>query len=246
MKTKICTKCKKEKSIIEFYKYKRNRDGLNCWCKNCANESVLLWKKNNPEKARECRKKSNNKYYRNNSEEAREYHKNWQKNNLEKLKNYNEKYRKDNHERISEQIREWAENNPERKKAIDKRYYENSPEKVKLKNKRARIKFYSNPKNRLSRSITGAIWFSLKGNKNGRHWEDLVGYNLKKLRIHLESLFKDNMTWNNYGKWHLDHKIPISLWKFNSHNDREFKQCWALCNLQPLWASENLSKRNKI
>ena len=54
------------------------------------------------------------------------------------------------------------------------------------------------------------------------------------------------MNWENQGKWHIDHIIPISLWQFEIHTDREFRQCWALCNLQPLWGKDNLSKNNKI
>ena len=64
---------------------------------------------------------------------------------------------------------------------------------------------------------------------------------------HIESQFKDGMTWDNYGKngWHIDHIIPKSLFQFKSSEDDEFKQCWALCNLQPMWAFDNLSKGNK-
>ena len=104
----------------------------------------------------------------------------------------------------------------------------------------------TNPIIRLNDSITGYIYKSLKGNKNGRHWEDLVGYTLSRLKIHLEGLFLPGMTFENYGQWHIDHIIPVSLWKFEKPGDREFKQCWARCNLQPLWAEDNLKKGNRI
>jgi len=56
------------------------------------------------------------------------------------------------------------------------------------------------------------------------------------------------MSWNNYGYygWHIDHIIPVSWWQFNSPEDREFKQCWALCNLQPLWRKDNQIKSDKM
>jgi hypothetical protein len=56
------------------------------------------------------------------------------------------------------------------------------------------------------------------------------------------------MNWELYmqGKIHIDHKRPIASFNFNSYKDKEFKECWALNNLQPLWAEENLSKGNKI
>ena len=46
----------------------------------------------------------------------------------------------------------------------------------------------------------------------------------------------------NMHKWDKDflHKC------FKDTNDTEFKYCWSLCNLQPLWAKDNLSKNNKV
>jgi len=97
-------------------------------------------------------------------------------------------------------------------------------------------------KKKLSNNISTLIYHSLKGNKKGYHWEKIVSYTLKDLMVHLESLFKDGMSWENYGKWHLDHIRPVSSFKFSSYEDKEFKECWALENLQPLWAKENLKK----
>ena len=54
------------------------------------------------------------------------------------------------------------------------------------------------------------------------------------------------MTWQNYGKWHIDHVIPKSLFNINGAKSKGFKKCWALENLQPLWADENLKKNNKL
>ena len=65
---------------------------------------------------------------------------------------------------------------------------------------------------------------------------------------HLEKQFKEGMTWNNYGYygWHIDHIRPVSSFNFNSYDDPEFKECWALSNLQPLWGKENISKKDKF
>lgn len=50
------------------------------------------------------------------------------------------------------------------------------------------------------------------------------------------------MNWGNYGKWHIDHIKPICSFKINSYEDQAFKECWALQNLRPLWALDNLKK----
>lgn len=41
--TKICSKCKRELPIEMFSKNKRKSDGINCWCKQCLNNSVKKW-----------------------------------------------------------------------------------------------------------------------------------------------------------------------------------------------------------
>lgn len=87
---------------------------------------------------------------------------------------------------------------------------------------------------------------SLKGAKGGRSWEKLVGYSVNDLIDHLESRFHEGMTWDNYGAWHIDHIRPIDSFNYLSPEDEEFRECWALQNLQPLWALENMRKGSKI
>lgn len=99
---------------------------------------------------------------------------------------------------------------------------------------------------RISRNLRAAIHSSLRGNKNGARWERIVGYTAEKLIKHLEKNFKPGMNWRNYGLWHIDHKTPISVFNFTSYRHPDFKRCWSLKNLQPLWAAENLSKNNKL
>ncbi len=102
------------------------------------------------------------------------------------------------------------------------------------------------PRVRLNKNISTHINLTLKGNKYGRHWEDLVGYSGEELRQHLEGLFTEGMNWDNYGKWHVDHKIPKSVFNFTKPEHEDFKRCWALSNLQPMWAIENISKGAKL
>ena len=50
------------------------------------------------------------------------------------------------------------------------------------------------------------------------------------------------MSWDNHGKWHLDHKIPVS---WGETEDRVIELNY-YTNFQPLWASENLNKGNRF
>ena len=71
---------------------------------------------------------------------------------------------------------------------------------------------------------------------------DLVGCSTEFLREYLERQFKDGMSWENYGSWHIDHIIPLS----SANNSEEINKLCHYSNLQPLWAHENLSKGGKI
>jgi hypothetical protein len=67
-----------------------------------------------------------------------------------------------------------------------------------------------------------------------------LGCNKQDFILYFQAKFKQGMTWENHGEWHIDHIKPCSL--FNLLNEDEQKKCFHYTNLQPLWASENLSK----
>jgi len=77
MKTKVCSKCKKEKPLSEFYKDKATRDGLHSWCKVCKDTRQRKWFQKNIEKQRE---------------RLRPYHRRWRKEHKEKVRNWKLKY----------------------------------------------------------------------------------------------------------------------------------------------------------
>ena len=52
------------------------------------------------------------------------------------------------------------------------------------------------------------------------------------------------MTWDNWGDWHLDHIIPLS--HFDLSDRKQLKQACHYTNMQPLWAADNLSKKDKL
>jgi len=101
---------------------------------------------------------------------------------------------------------------------------------------------------RLNKNMGSNVWDSIKNNKNGRHWEDLVNYTLSGLIKHLKKTIPEGHIWQDYleGKLHIDHIIPKRAFTFNKPDDEEFKQCWSLYNLRLLPASKNKSKQDRI
>jgi hypothetical protein len=71
---------------------------------------------------------------------------------------------------------------------------------------------------------------------------ELVGCSREQLQCHLERQFDEYMTWSNQGRWHIDHRIPVSA--FDMNNAVERKAAWHYLNLQPLWGDENIRKSN--
>jgi hypothetical protein len=78
-----------------------------------------------------------------------------------------------------------------------------------------------------------------------------LDFSIPQLKAHLEARFLPGMSWDNYGRksgircWHIDHVTPDSWFDYSSPQDRSFKECWSLDNLQPKWEDENLKKSNK-
>lgn len=121
-------------------------------------------------------------------------------------------------------------------------YYQKYPERRRKRSREENRQRYYN--NRLHQNIGRILRMGLKTNKRGKTF-DILGFSVKELKEHLESLFKEGMTWDNYGEWHIDHKIPRSLLPYSYKEDENFIKCWSLDNLQPLWKIENLKKSNK-
>jgi hypothetical protein len=99
------------------------------------------------------------------------------------------------------------------------------------------------PHRKLHHRISTLVRSGLKNAKMGRTWRLLLAFSLEELYEHLERQFKPGMTWQNMGKWHIDHIVPRAAFSFTSADDPDFKACWALTNLRPLWSLENNSKR---
>lgn len=104
----------------------------------------------------------------------------------------------------------------------------------------------SDVQRKMRHNMKTLLWQKLTNhsmNKEG-HTFDLLGYDADDLIKHLESKFKNGMSWDNYGVggWEIDHIIPDAKFTYSSKEDIGFKESWKLENLQPLWYWDNRSK----
>jgi hypothetical protein len=154
------------------------------------------------------------------------------------------KYYHENKEEYAEKWQRYYKQNAETIKARASEYGKNNRSKLRLVDARRRENGQFRLSSNISRSIRQSLFrFSGKG---GAPWESLVGYTKAELIEHIESRLQPGMTWDNYGEWHLDHIIPVVVFNFTSYEHVDFKRCWALKNLRPMWASENISKGAKL
>ena len=167
-----------------------------------------------------------------------------------KKKEYNERYYSKNKDKIKKRLKEWYLENKEKRK---ERYKENSRMNYykDKKKKMARVMAYQKIKNKtdinwiLRKRLRCRLQKALKGIIKSKRTMELLGVpHLDFLKAWLQSQFKEGMTWENRHLWHIDHIIPCS--SFDLTKPEEQAKCFHYTNLQPLWASENLSKGNRI
>lgn len=175
--------------------------------------------------------KENSKIY------AHKYRKKYPQKFQEKYREKNReavnKYNSNNRELVSERNRKWRLNNPE-------------------KAKKACRDWYKRTKNKITECLYEGIKLRVNRLKNQNAeiqrkdlWK-ILGYSYDDFTKHIEKRFQPGMTWGNHGEWEFDHIIPVSFFQFQSHKDVEFKMCWRLENIQPLWKHQNRQKTNKI
>jgi predicted transcriptional regulator len=152
-------------------------------------------------------------------------------------------------ERKRKNYDKWYEQNKEHRKQYLKEYREKNVDNIrKTKRDYERNRKSIDPLYKLISNFRTAIYQVLKENnvEKNKHYFDILKYTPEDLIQHLEKQFTSDMTWENYGEWHVDHKKPITSFNFQEMGDDEFMKCWSLDNLQPLWGEENIRKSNKI
>ena len=96
---------------------------------------------------------------------------------------------------------------------------------------------------RLTCNLRARLNRAVRGHYKGGSAVDDLGCSIELFKLHIASLFGDGMTWDNYGKWHLDHVKPLCL--FNLSLRDECLKALHFTNYQPLWATENWSKNRR-
>jgi len=252
-----------------FYKKGGSRIGFRPSCKKCCTKDNLNRYRNLTSDELKHKREILKKWRKNNPDKVKiKRLANYQK-HKEKMDARCKVYREANRSEINRRKRQYYEKNRESilgdKRRIDYyKQYRKRPEvkrrkkewakqpKVKKKvRERCAERYASDPNYRLRVLVRTSINKMLKGRKLRVSCWGFLPYSLSEFKRHIESQFESWMNWNNYGvynpttydqnpTWNIDHLIPQSNLPYDSMDHPNFKKCWALENLRPYSAKQNL------
>ena len=198
--TKLCSKCKLEKSLLDFY-FRTDRNKYRNECIPCLNEKKKIYNTNNLDKIKESRL-------------------NFRKDNRNKLAKAQKTYRENNPEKIKDSFNHWKLNNINVFKEYQKKYKQENKLIRNLKEKKRKL---NDPVYRLNHNIRSLIRqsFTKKGFSKKSRTYQILECSFEEFKLHLESKFEPWMSWDNYGNpkdgifelnktWDIDHIIPTS------------------------------------
>ncbi len=239
------------KKYREMY-YEKNKEKIK--------ERVRLWYTNNKEHALEYSKKYRKQYMEKNKGRMKEHSKIYRSNPEVKARliAYQKKYRVINKERlfIRDKLYRQRPDVQVRLKKISQLYREKlgyvESKQMWHKQYNARPEIRENHRiyatrqyrtdvlHRFKSMLRHRLYLALKGHTKYSSVLKLLDCDFDYFKKYIESQFDDEMAWYNYGKWHIDHKIPCKA--FDLTKEEEQKNCFHYTNLQPLWAEQNHRK----
>jgi hypothetical protein len=149
--------------------------------------------------------------------------------------------------KLIEKSRAWHLANPERSRLIKKRNKIRHRDKYMAAERLRQAALRLNPANRIENAISLGVWRFMKGKKSGRGTSTILMMKISGLVDSIVSKLTDGMSLANYGRWHVDHIVPVSLF-MDWFPDKEWSavMAWQPSNLRPLWGQDNLSKGDRL
>ena len=156
-------------------------------------------------------------------------------------------YKLQNPKKYQESQRKTTIKRKDKKSKYDETYRDKNKDKIaNYKRDYMRTRCQTDILFRLKHNLRRRIHHVIRDNYKSASTMQLIGCTTKQFKLHIESQFVDNMSWDNYGPtgWHIDHIIPCCA--FDLSNPEEQRKCFHYTNQQPLWAKDNLLKGKSI
>lgn len=212
---KTCTKCKTSKTLDQFSKTKRLKDGYQSQCKICCKEYFSSWAVNNKEKIKQTysewrsknkdkEKSAQKKYVEDNKEKVKKYQAKWRLENAEKLKKDKAAWQLSNAEKIKKRRAEKYAANADKMREEKRKYYAENAESFKIRAHNRRVKITESGE-KLSQGLTHKLFKLQKGR-------------CACCKLPLGS------------DYHMDHVMPLALGGTNTDDNIQLLR--AVCNKQ--------------
>jgi len=164
----------------------------------------------------------------------------------EELKEYNRIYRSQwypaNKEEHQRKQKIWNEDNKDKIRAKQREWVQANPKAVWSFRRTEAVWSF-----RRTLTVRLNAWFYRAKLRTGDQgdWEEVIGLSKESFKEHIESLWVEGMSWDNWGKaigkggskdvWHIDHIIDVKDGGSNHHS-----------NLRPLWAKLNALRKYRL
>lgn len=177
--------------------------------------------------------------------------KKWRDENPEKFKNQRKEHYWENVDKMREEKRRYVEKSKPQKIAYDVEYRKANKEKIAQYKKDWESKMKDDPIFKIKKNLRRRVHHALMGRNKSDNTFNLIGCSAEEFKAHIESLWLEGMSWDNYGPsgWHVDHIKECHT--FDLSDPKQQQECFHYSNQRPLWAKDNLSrpknlhKRNK-
>ena len=169
-----------------------------------------------------------------------EYMKGYYAKNKEKIREYQKSYYQDNSKKVRDRVRKYKDTHKEQVDERNARYRaahsKEHTEYIKMRRKDPTYKLICATRNLLNNAFNKRCKVA-----KTKQVEEILGCTIDCFIKHLEKQFKEGMTIENHGEWHIDHIVPLSTAK----TEEDVIKLNHYTNLQPLWAKENIIKGNR-
>ena len=156
---------------------------------------------------------------------------------------------KNNHQRVMDSKRQYRKDNQEQVRRYKKEYYHKNKDSILKYNKEYKKGYHqrrllTDTVYKMKYIVRNLIRCSLwkRGYTKKSRTYKILGLQYRDFKLYMERQFVEGMSWDNHGKWHIDHIIPIA----SAQSEDDVLRLNHYTNLQPLWAADNLSKGSKI
>ena len=242
MEMRVCKRCETKKELnkdnFSPYTSSNGKKLFRLYCRACHNKQT---QKNFYENREERLKKSREGYKENKEARSAQIKAYYNKvKDTDSFKKNQQEYNKRFREKNPGYGKKWYRANKEKHKSLMRDFYENNPgynAKVE-REKRKTDPFFSLKRKLRTRT---SMAFEYRGWKKTSKTQKMLGCSWDTLKAHLEQQFLEGMSWENQSEWQVDHIIPLNAAK----NEDELHPLLYYKNLQPLWAADNISKKDK-